>query len=338
MVRMFLLGHDKAMIRVLTLLAAYVAVAILSGSNSCAQSLQFPTRPLQLVVTFPPGGSADFVARIIAEPMGASLGRQVAVVNRAGAAGTVGTEFVATAPADGYTLVFTSVGALVLSPAISKKSPYETLRDLAPISLVAKVFEIMVASKASGIHSLPQLVAAAKQSPGKLTYGSTGIGSLPHVAGELLKLEAGIDLVHVPYAGGATAMSDLLAGRIDVLIADLPTYLPLITSGSVTALCVSSADRASSLPSVPTAAELGFPALVADNWYGLLAPAQTPRPIIDSIGKAVITVLSEANVKQDLARGGAIAMAQSPQEFSNYIAAEQAKWSQVIERGHITME
>jgi tripartite-type tricarboxylate transporter receptor subunit TctC len=326
------------MTRTAVLLAGCMAAAMLSGRLSFAQSQQFPTRPIQIIVTFPPGGSADFVARIIAEPMSTSLGQQVAVVNKAGAAGTVGTEFVATAPADGYTLALTSVGALVLSPAMSKKSPYETLRDFAPISLAAKVFEITVASKASGIHSLPELVAAAKQRPGKLTYGSTGIGSLPHVAGELLKLEAGIDLVHVPYTGGATAMSDLLAGRIDVLIADLPTYLPLITSGSVTALCVSSTDRASSLPSVPTAAELGFPALIADNWYGLLAPAQTPRPIIDSIGRTVTSALSEAKVKQDLARGGAIATAQSPQEFSNYIAAEQVKWTQVIKRGHITME
>lgn len=270
--------------------------------------------------------------------MSASLGQQVAVVNRAGAAGTVGTQFVASAPADGYTLVLTSVGALVLSPAMSKASLYNTLRDFAPISLAAKVFEITVASKASDIHSLSELVAAAKQRPGKLTYGSTGIGSLPHVAGELLKLETGIDLVHVPYTGGATAMSDLLAGRIDVLIADLPAYLPLIASGAVTALCVSSAERATSLPNVPTAAEVGFAALIADNWFGLLAPAETPRPVINGISNTIVAVLSETKVKQDLARGGAIALAQSPEQFRSYIASEEAKWSEVIKRAKITME
>ena len=180
---------------------AAVAVMV-SRRPSLAQSPQYPTRPIQLIVTFPPGGSADFVARVLADRMSALFGQQVAVVNKAGAAGTVGTQFVATAPGDGYTLVLTSVGALVLSPAMSKKSSYNTLRDFVPISLAAKVFEITVASKASGIHSLSELVAVAKQRPGKLTYGSTGIGSLPHVAGELLKLESGIDLVHVPYTGG----------------------------------------------------------------------------------------------------------------------------------------
>jgi len=326
------------MTRIALLLAGLCAAAVtLSGHPCIAQGSQFPTRPIQLVVPFPPGGSADFVARILADRMSASLGQQVAVVSRPGAAGTVGTQFVATAPADGYTLVLTSVGALVLSPAMSKKSPYDTLRDFVPISLAAKVYEITVASRASGLHSLAELVAAAKQRPGKLTYGSTGIGSLPHVAGELLTLEAGIDLVHVPYTGGATAMSDLLAGRIDVLIADLPAYLPLIASGAVAALSVNSAERASSLPNVPTAAESGFPALIADNWYGLLAPAQTSRPVVDTISKAVIAALSDTKVKQDLARGGATAIAQSPEQFSSYLAAEQAKWSAVIKRAHIPM-
>jgi tripartite-type tricarboxylate transporter receptor subunit TctC len=314
------------------------AALLLSGKLSLAQSEQYPTRPVQLVVTFPPGGSADFVARVLADRMSALLGQQIAVVNRAGAAGTVGSQFVASSPADGYTLVLTSVGALILSPAISKSTPYNTPRDFAPISLAAKVFEITVASKASNIHSLPELVAAAKQKPGTLTYGSTGIGSLPHVAGELLKLESGIDLVHVPYTGGATAMSDLLAGRIDVLIADLPAYLPLIASGSVTALCVSSAERASALPNVPTAAELGFPALIADNWFGLLAPTGTPRPVLDTLSKTSIAVLSEAKTKQDLTRGGAIAVAQSPEQFRSYIAAEETKWSEVIKRAKITMD
>lgn len=311
---------------------------MLPGRRVAAQTPRFPTRPIQLVVTFPPGGSADFVARVLAERLSASLGQQVAVVNRAGAAGVVGTQFVASAPADGHTLVLTSVGALVLSPAMSKKSPYGTLRDLAPVALAAKVFEITAASKASGIHALSELVAAARQRPGKLTYGSTGVGSLPHLAGELLKLESAIDLVHVPYTGGATAMSDLLAGRIDVLIADLPAYLPLIASGAVTGLCVSSAERARSAPGVPTAVELGFPALIADNWYGVLAPAGTPRPVIDTISKAVVTALSDTKVKHDLERGGAIAMGQSPEQFRSYIVAEEAKWGEVIKRAKITME
>lgn len=319
-------------------IANVCAAGAISIKPAFAQSPSYPTRPIQLVVPFPPGGSADFVARILADRMSTLLGQQVAVISRAGAAGAVGTQFVANASADGYTLILSSVGALVLIPAMSKKIFYSTLRDFVPISLASKVFEVTVASKASGIRSLPELVAAAKQHPGKLTYGSTGIGSLPHVAGELLKLESGIDLVHVPYTGGATAMSDLIAGRIDVLIADLPTFLSLITAGTVTALCVSSAERTASLPSVPTAVELGYPALITDNWYGVLAPAQTPQSVIAAISKAMIVALSDAKVRQDLARAGAISVAQSPEQFRSYIAAEQAKWSEVVKRATLTMD
>jgi tripartite-type tricarboxylate transporter receptor subunit TctC len=303
-----------------------------------AEDSQYPTRPIQLVVTFPPGGSADYVARILAQRMSAALGQQVVVLNRGGAAGSVGAQSVANAQPDGYTLVLTSVGALVINPALAKEHLYDTRRDFVPISPVANVYEAIMASKASGFHSLAQLVEQAKANPGKISYGSTGIGSLPHLAGELLKLEAGIDLVHVPYTGGATAMSDLLAGRIEVMIADLPAYLPLIASGSVVALCVDSAERAAVLPSVPTAPEAGFPALVADNWFGLLAPAGTPEFIIKILNKVVVAALSEPKVKADFERAGAAAVPKSPDDFRSYITAEQTRWGEVIKRAKITTE
>jgi tripartite-type tricarboxylate transporter receptor subunit TctC len=267
--------------------------------------------------------------------MSADLGQQVVVLNRAGAAGSVGTQFVANAQPDGYTLVLTSVGALVINPMLARERSYDALRDLAPISLVANVYEAIMASKASGLRSLPQLVQLAKSKPGQLSYGSTGVGSLPHLAGELLKLEAGIDLVHVPYTGGATAMSDLLAGRIEVLIADLPAYLPLIASGSVAGLAVNSAERAKALPDVPTAREAGIPALVADNWFGLLAPAGTPAPVIEKLTRTVARALGEPKMKDDFERAGAAAVAQSPAEFRSYITAEKARWGELIRRAKI---
>lgn len=317
-------------------LAALLTCASLILCSPCrAEDSAYPTRPIQLVVTFPPGGSADYVARILADRMSAALGQQIVVINRAGAAGSVGAQSVANAQPDGYTLVLTSVGALVINPALSKERLYNTLEDFVPISLVAKVYEAIMASKASGLQSLPQLVELAKAEPGKLSYGSTGIGSLPHLTGELLKLEAGIDLVHVPYTGGATAMSDLLAGRIEVLIADLPAYLPLIASGSIVALSVDSSERAKVLPNVPATPEVGFPALIADNWFGLLAPAGTPDFIVSKISKTIIGALSEPKVKEDFERGGAVAVAQSPGEFRSYIAAEEVRWGEVIKRAKI---
>lgn len=326
------------MIKFVGFVSALVSALSVTCGMCQAQPTSYPTRPVQIVVTFPPGGSADYVARILADRMSAALRQRVIVLNRAGAAGSVGAQSVANAQPDGYTLVLTSVGALDINPAISKEHLYDTLRDFAPISLVAKVYEAIMASKASGLHSLPQLVELAKTKPGHLNFGSTGIGSLPHLTGELLKLEAGIDLVHVPYTGGATAMSDLLSGRLEILIADLPSYLPLIASGSIVALTVDSAERAKALPNVPTPREVGYPELIADNWFGLLAPAGTPEPIVSRLNQAVMGALRQPEVKEGFNRGGAVAVAQTPAAFRAYIAAEQARWGDVIKRAKITME
>src|SRR5262245_46829826 len=195
-----------------------------------------------------------------------------------------------------------------------------------------------MASKESGLQSLTQLVAAAKASARKLSYASTGTGSVPHLAGELLKQVTGIDLVHVPYTGGATAMADLLAGRIELLIADITAYLPHIRSGAVTALAVNSTERTSAAPEIRTAIEQGFPDVVADNWFGLLAPAGTPESVIAVLNQAVVTALADQSLVQDFARAGALPVPQSPAEFRAYIASEEARWGEIIKRAKLQQE
>jgi tripartite-type tricarboxylate transporter receptor subunit TctC len=270
--------------------------------------------------------------------MSRTLKQQVVILNRGGAAGSLGARSVASAQPDGYTLVLTSVGALAINPAISRTKPYNTLNDFAPISLVAKVYEATMASKASGLQNLTQLVEMAKATKRKLSYASTGTGSVPHLAGELMKQVTGVDLVHVPYTGGATAMSDLLAGRVELLIADVPAYLAHIESGAVTALSINSTERTTAAPNIPTAVEQGFPDIVADNWFGLLAPAGTPEPVIIALNEAVVSALSDPKLKEEFSRAGASPVPQSPAEFRSYIASEEARWGEIIKRAKLQPE
>src|SRR5215831_7643761 len=319
------------------LLSGIIAGLLLAASAGHGQEA-YPNRPIQLVVTFPAGGSADFVARLLAERISRTLKQQVVIVNRGGAAGSLGARAVATSQSDGYTLVLTSVGALTINPAISRIKPYNTLQDFAPISRVAKVYEVTMASKESGLQSLIQLVAAAKASSHTLRYGSTGTGSISHLAGELMKQVTGIDLVHIPYTGGATAMADLLAGRVELLIADIPAYLPHIQSGAVIALAVNSSERTSAAPSIRTAIEQGFPDIVADNWFGLLAPAGTPPAVIATLHQAAVAALADPSLKENFARAGASPVPQSPEEFRAYIATEESRWGHIIKRAKIQQE
>ena len=248
------------------LLPGLFACLLLTSSEGRGQEA-YPNRPVQIVVTFPAGGSADFVARLLAERMTRTLKQQVV--------------------------------------------------------------------KESGLKSLTQLVTTAKASTRKLSYASTGTGSVPHLAGELMKQVTGIDLVHVPYTGGATAMADLLAGRVELLIADIPAYLPHIQSGAVVALAINSTERTSAAPNIPTAIEQGFTDIVADNWFGLLAPAGTPETVIATLNQAVVIALRDPSLKEDFARAGASPVPQSPAEFRAYIASEEVRWGDIIKRAKI---
>ncbi len=313
------------------ILHALPRLALLWLIQPCyAQDSAFPDKPIQIVVPFPPGGSADLVGRILAEKLSAALGQQVVIINRPGAAGTIGAQSVASARPDGYTLALPSVGSLIISPALSKPRPYTALQDFAPITLVAKVFEATMASAKSEIKSFAQLISVATANPGKLSYGSTGAGSIPHLATELLKKEAGIDMVHVPYTGGATSLSDLLTGRIEIMINDLPAYLPHIRAGSLYALAVNSAQRSALLPDVPTTTELGYPSIIAENWFGLLAPAQTAPTVIAKLNWAVVEALAAPELKAELGRHGVLAVGQTLEEFRAFVAAEETRWNGII--------
>jgi tripartite-type tricarboxylate transporter receptor subunit TctC len=320
------------------IVSALVAAAAILGFGllPChAQDAGYPGRPVQIVVPFPPGGSADLVGRILADKVGAAFGQQVVIINRPGAAGMIGTQSVAGAPPDGYTLALSSVGSLIIAPALAASRPYEVLNDFAPITLVAKVAEVTMASAKADIKSFAELVAVAKAHPGKLSYGSTGVGSIPHLATELLKKETGIDMVHVPYTGGATSLSDLLTGRIEIMINDLPAYLPHIRSGALTALAVNGPQRSDLLPDVRTTAELGYPTIVSENWFGLLAPAQTPPAIVAKINRAFVAALADPDVKAQLARNGVVAVGQPVEDFRAFLGAEQKRWNAIIAAVHI---
>jgi tripartite-type tricarboxylate transporter receptor subunit TctC len=300
-----------------------------------AQDGGYPGRPVQIVVPFPPGGSADLVGRILAEKIEGAFGQQVVIINRPGAAGMIGTQSVAAVSPDGYTLALSSVGSLIIAPALATPRPYSALTDFTPIMLVAKVTEVTMASAKADIKSFAELIAVAKAHPGKLSYGSTGVGSIPHLATELLKKETGIDMVHVPYSGGATSLSDLLTGRIEIMINDLPAYLPYIRSGALNALAVNDPGRSELLADVPTTAELGYPTVVSENWFGLLAPAQTPPAIVAKINRVFAAALADPGVKAQLGRNGVVAVGQPVEDFRAFLRAEEKRWNAIIQAVHI---
>jgi tripartite-type tricarboxylate transporter receptor subunit TctC len=227
------------------------------------------------------------------------------------------------------------VGSLIIAPALATPRPYSVLTDFRPITLVAKVAEATMASAKVDIKSFAELIAVAKAHPGRLSYGSTGVGSIPHIATELLKKETGIDMVHVPYTGGATSLSDLLTGRIEIMINDLPAYLPYIRSGALNALAVNDPGRSDLLPDVPTTAELGYPTIVSENWFGLLAPAQTPTAIVAKISRAFNAALADPGVKAQLGRNGVVAVGQPVEDFRTFLGAEEKRWNEIIQTVHI---
>ncbi len=308
----------------LTRLLCVAALAAVPGLAVAADA--YPSKLIKLIVPFPAGGPNDFFGRTLANQLDKITGQTVIVENKAGQAGTIGTDFVARSAPDGYTLVLTSSGSITINPVISEKPLYDPFKDLAPITVVAKVPEVLVSTPKLGFHSLADLINYAKANPGKINFGSAGSGGLPHLAGELLKREAKIDIVHIPYRGAAPALADLLGGQIDIIFLDIPVLLPHIQSGAVTPLALGSAQRAPTLPNVPTTAEAGLPNVLADNWYGLLAPGATPKPLAQQINALVVEALKKPELQQAFAKQGAIAVGDSPEDFAKFMRSETDKW------------
>ncbi|MBD0271291.1 MAG: tripartite tricarboxylate transporter substrate binding protein, partial [Acetobacteraceae bacterium] len=290
-----------------TLAAAALAASIPARSRPqpAAGGAGFPSRPLRLVVPFPPGGPNDLIGRVLAQKLSALLGQPVVVENRSGSGGVVGTDAVAKAAPDGHTVAVTSAGALAIAPNLVASMPYQVGRDLAPVALVATVPELLAAHPSVPANSLAELVAHAKASPGRLNFASSGNGSMPHLAGEALRFAAGVEIVHVPYRGAAPAVTDLVAGQVQVMFADLPVLLPQVRSGALRAIALAGRERAPLLPEVPTTAEAGMPQVLAENWYGLVAPARTPDPVLAALRDATARALRDPEVEATLRDQGA---------------------------------
>lgn len=311
------------------------ALALASAAPSAWAQAAWPNKPVRIVVPFPPGGTTDILARAIAPELGKAFGQSFIIENRGGAGGNVGTEIVAKAANDGYTLLMGTVGTHGINRALYEKLPYDPIKDFVPITLVASVPNVMVmnADKARslGINSVQDFIAYAKARPGKLNMASSGSGTSIHLAGELFKSQTGIFMVHVPYRGSSPALLDLIAGNMDVMFDNLPSSMQHIRAGKLKAFAVTSGQRSSALPDVPTVEEAGkLKGFEASSWFGLLAPAGTSADIVNRVQREVARALNDPAIKEKLQAQGAIPGGITPAEFARLIDSEHAKWAQVV--------
>lgn len=316
--------------------------AFLAGLSVLLQAMpseaeDFPARQIRLIVPFPPGGPNDIIARVIGQRMSEIARQPVIIDNRGGQGGVLGTEALAKATPDGYTIAISSAGALAISPTMERVA-YDPLKDLQAVTLVAKVPEMLVVATNVPAKNMAELVALAKAQPGKLNFASSGPGSLPHLAGELLKLTAKIDIVHVPYRGAAPAMNDLLGQQVQMVFLDLPILLPQIRSGGLRAIAIGAPERAPTAMEVPTTTEVGMPDLQAENWYGMVAPAGTPAPIVERLNQIATEAMRDPTVKEKLAIQGATLVGDDPAHFHAFIESEIARWAKVIKDAGVVTE
>ena len=312
-----------------------LAFALLWPAVAAAED--FPTRAIRLIVPFPPGGPNDIIARMVGQRMSEIAGQPVIVDNRGGQAGVIGTDAVAKAAPDGYTIAITSQSSVAISPTMEKIA-YDPQKDLAPVTLVAAVPEMLVVATDVPAKNMEELVALAKAQPGKLNFASAGVGGLPHLAGELFKLTAKIDIVHVPYRGAALAINDLLGQQVQMVFLDLPVILPQIQAGKLKPIALGAPQRAPTAPDVPTTAEVGMPDLLIENWYGMIAPAGTPEKIVATLNRVTNEAMNDPSVKQKLADQGLTVAGDSPAQFRDFIDSETKKWARGIKDGGVPIE
>src|SRR3954463_16163568 len=320
------------MLRVLTVLALSFVVF------TPAQAQEFPTRAIRLVVAFPAGGPTDFVARLLADKVQGILGQSVFVENKAGANAAIGADYVAKSEPDGYTLFFTTISAVALNPHMRADLPYDPVRDFTPVSRMVLTKEVLVVEAKSPIKSAKELVDLAKQKNGTLPMASTGVGSLPHLALELFQQSAGIKVVHVPYRGAAPAVTDILGAQVVGGFLDLPVVMPQIIGGNLRALGTASPKRDQVLPDLPTLDEQGFRDVYADNWYALYAPAKTPAPVIAKLNAAFTAALKDPEVVKKLLAAGAVPAPNTPEEMSEILKSDLARWGKIIKARGIKIE
>ena len=312
------------------------AAGLLLALTTTVAAQDYPAHPIRLIIPFPPGGSNDVVGRVIAIKLGEVLGKQVIVDNRSGAGGVVGTEIASKAPADGYTLLVIS-SAHTVNPWLYKL-PYDPVKDFVPVGIVASGTNVLVVNPTLPVNSVKELVALAKKENGDLQYASAGIGSFQHLGAELFKIEAGVKMTHIPFRGGGPAMTDVVGGHTKVMFSSLVQTTPHIKSGKLRALGLGDLKRSPVLPDVPTIDEAGVAGYQALNWWGIMAPAGTPAPIVAKLRAALGTVQDNAEVQQRFANEGATIVRMSPAEFGKFIETEMVKWQRVVKEGGITAQ
>jgi tripartite-type tricarboxylate transporter receptor subunit TctC len=315
-----------------------LCVATLLAAAHCAAGAQtatdYPTKPVRLIVPWPPGGGTDVFARVIGQKLAERLAYAVVIDNRPGASGNIGAELVAKSPPDGYTIMLATI-TLATNPSMYKSLGFDPLRDFAPVTLVAGVPHVLVVSPSLPVNSVKDLIALAKAEPGKLNYASAGNGSPFHLAAELFKLTTGTIIVHVPYQGGGPAITAVLGGQVQLTFGNLLAMLPLVKSGKLKALGVTSARRSSAAPDLPTIAEEGVRGYDFSSWFGFFAPDGTPMPTVSRLNREIVSILQTPEMKQRLTQDGADVVASTPPEFGAYLAAETKKWGEVIRQAGI---
>lgn len=318
--------------------AAVLLAAIATGLAFNAAAQDYPSRPIRVIVPFPPGGSTDILARTVFQQLGQKWKQSIIIDNRPGASGMIGTEMAARAEPDGYTLLMGSGGPLTINPALYAKLPYDPIKDFIPITVIAVVPNIVVANPSLPVHSIKELIALAKSEPGKLAFASTGNGTPGHLAGEMFKTMTGTDMLHVPYKGSAPSVSAVLGGEVALNFTTTPPVVPLVKSGKLRALAVTSSTRIPDLPDVPTMAESGLPGYEAISWFGVVAPRGTPDAIVKKLSADLVTVIDSAQVRKQILDTGSIPLANTPEQMEKMIADDTAKWARVIKESHIHLE
>jgi tripartite-type tricarboxylate transporter receptor subunit TctC len=312
------------------------AAGLLLALSTAVAAEDYPTKPVRLIIPFPPGGSNDVVGRLVATQLSERLGKQVVVDNRAGAGGVVGTEIAAKAPPDGYTLLVVSI-AHTVNPWLYKLS-YDPIKSFVPVAMLGSGPNVLAIHPSLPVNSVQELVALAKQKPGELQYASAGVGSFQHLGGELFKLMAGVDILHVPFKGGGPAMIDVMGGHTKIIFSSLVQTTPHIRSGKLKALGTGGPKRNPVLPDVPTIAEAGVAGYEAVNWWGILAPAGTPSAVVDKLNKEISAALASPEIQRQFDSEGASVVQMSPAEFGRFIGTEMSKWERVVKEGNIRAE
>jgi tripartite-type tricarboxylate transporter receptor subunit TctC len=323
--------------RVNALIAAgSMAGALLAPSAASAQT--YPNHPIRLVVGFAAGGNTDLIARVVADKVQATLGQRVIVENRGGANGAIAADTVAKATPDGYTLFFTTVGAVAINPAFRKDLPYDPVKDFAPVALIGRAAPVLAADPALGIHTAPQLVALARQKPNTVSIGITGIGAISHLGLELFESTADVKFVHVPFRGSGPALADILGGHVNGILIDVSVMLEHIKAGKIIALGTSSAVRSDLVPDIPTLVEQGYPGAVAENWTALFAPAKTPPEVIAKLNAAFVAAVNDPDMRRKFAENAISPSPTSPEELGQLLKSEIVKWDKVIREKGITIK